>query len=148
MERGTKVDGEYARAMAHGSKAVFVLWTRAVTPKGVVVDLASPGTDPLGRAGLSGEVNNKFWDRYGGAFMFSVLQDGVAVATTKSGGGNTQINLGNTQATGMTAASAILQQNADVMPSLSMSQGARVGITVARDLDFSSVYSLDMARSK
>ncbi len=150
MERGTKIDGEYARGMAHGAKAVFVLWTRAVTPKGVVIALASPATDPLGRAGIGGEVDNKFWDRYGGALMFSILQDGVAVATTQSSssGGNTQINLGNTQATGTTAAGEILRQNSDVAPSLYLPQGARVGITTARDLDFSTVYALVLAGSK
>lgn len=144
LERGTKVDGEYARAMARGTKAIFILWTRAVTPAGVVVELASPGTDPLGRAGLAGKVDTKFWDRYGGALMFSVLQDGIALGTASGSGGNTQINLGNTQATGITAAGEILKQNSDVMPSMSMPQGTRVGITTARDLDFSGVYTLDM----
>jgi type IV secretion system protein VirB10 len=146
LERGTKVDGEYARAMARGTKAIFILWTRAVTPAGVVVDLASPGTDPLGRAGLAGNVDTKFWDRYGGALMFSVLQDGIALGTARGSDGNTQINLSSTQATGVTAAGEILKQNSDVMPSMSMPQGTRVGITTARDLDFSGVYTLDMRR--
>ncbi|MES3022784.1 MAG: TrbI/VirB10 family protein [Pseudomonadota bacterium] len=148
LERGTKIDGEYSRAMARGMKSIFILWTRAVTPTGVVVDLASPGTDPLGRAGLAGEVDTKFWERYGGALMFSVLQDGVAIATARGSGGNTQINLGNTQATGTTAAGEILRQNSDIMPSMSMPQGTRVGITSARDLDFSGVYVLDTVGAK
>lgn len=143
LERGTKIDGEYARAMTRGMKSIFILWTRAVTPTGVVVDLASPGTDPLGRAGLAGYVDTKFWDRYGGALMFSVLQDGIAMGTARGSGGNTQINLGNTQATGTTAAGEILKQNSDIMPSMSLPQGTRVGITAARDLDFSGVYRLD-----
>ncbi|WLI87819.1 TrbI/VirB10 family protein [Massilia sp. R2A-15] len=143
LERGTKVDGEYTRAVARGVTAIFVLWTRAVTPTGVVVNLVSPGTDPLGRAGLAGKVDAKFWDRYGGALMFSVLQDGIAVSTARGSGGNTQINLGNTQATGVTAAGEILKQNGDIMPSMSMPHGARVGITAARDLDFSGVYALE-----
>jgi type IV secretion system protein VirB10 len=113
-----------------------------------VVDLASPGTDPLGRAGLAGDVDTKFWDRYGGALMFSVLQDGIAVGTSRGSEGNTQINLGNTQATGMTAAGEILRQNGDIMPSMSLPQGTRVGITSARDLDFSSVYSLNPVAGK
>lgn len=148
LERGTKIDGEYARAMARGVKSIFILWTRAVTPTGVVVDLVSPGTDPLGRAGLAGDVDTKFWDRYGGALMFSVLQDGIAVGTARGSGGNTQINLGNTQATGATAAGEILRQNSDIMPSMALPQGTRVGITSARDLDFSGVYSLDAVVAK
>jgi type IV secretion system protein VirB10 len=148
LERGTKIDGEYARAMARGMKSIFILWTRAVTPTGVVVDLASPGTDPLGRAGLAGDVDTKFWDRYGGALMFSVLQDGIAVGTARGSDGNTQINLGNTQATGITAAGEILKQNSDIVPSMSVPQGTRVGITSARDLDFSGVYSLNPVAAK
>jgi type IV secretion system protein VirB10 len=132
-------------------KAVFVLWSRAVTPTGVVVNLASPGTDPLGRAGVHGEVDTKFWDRFGGALLFSLLQDSMTIAAARasqSGNGNSVVVLPSTQSTGTTAASEILKQGSDIKPSLYKNQGESVAITVARDVDFSTVYNLSMNRPK
>ncbi|MHB1098209.1 MAG: TrbI/VirB10 family protein, partial [Burkholderiales bacterium] len=67
MEKGTKVTGEYRGDMKPGQARLFILWTRAETPKGVIVDLASVGTDRLGRTGVTGYVDSHFWDRWGAA---------------------------------------------------------------------------------
>ena len=42
-----------------------------------------PGTDELGRAGLTGEVNRHFWERFGAAILISVI-DGAVQAAVQS----------------------------------------------------------------
>jgi type IV secretion system protein VirB10 len=69
MEKGTKIFGEYQGGLNRGQYRLFVLWTRAVTPRGIAIDVGSPATDALGRAGVGGAVNNFFWQRFGTALL-------------------------------------------------------------------------------
>ena len=63
---------------------MFVLWSRAKTPTGVVVTLASPATDSLGRAGFDGEIDTHFFERFGGALLLSIVADGSQIASRSS----------------------------------------------------------------
>jgi type IV secretion system protein VirB10 len=139
MEKGTKVFGEYQGGLNRGQYRLFVLWNRAVTPRGIVIDLASPATDALGRSGFDGRVNNFFWQRFGTGLLFSLVEDAATVGVSAVG------NRGaNTTRVPSDAASTILQQNADIKPVLRKNQGEDVGIMVGQDLDFSSVYGLSL----
>lgn len=139
LDRGTKVVGEFKGGVRQGIERLFVVWTRAETPQGVVISLDSPATDPLGRSGLDGEVDRHFWQRFGGALLLStvdgVIQAGVASASKE---GTTTINTG--QAQGIIAET--LRGSINIPPTVRKHQGELVSIFVARDLDFSTVYSV------
>ena len=85
MEKGTKIVGEYQGGLDRGQYRLFVLWTRAVTPRGIAIDLASPATDALGRGGMDGRVNNFFWQRFGTALLFSLVEDAATVGAQAVG---------------------------------------------------------------
>jgi type IV secretion system protein VirB10 len=118
-----------------------VLWSRAKTPAGVVVDLGSAATDELGRAGFGGMIDNHWWERFGSAFLLSVVGDAskAAVQSIQQQSGASIANTGNA---GKDAASIAVEQGAQIRPTLHKNQGELVAIFVARDLDFSSVYRL------
>ena len=67
LDRGTRIVGQIKSGMRHGQNRAFVLWTRAETPDGVIIQLSSPGTDALGQNGLDVDVETNFWSRFGGA---------------------------------------------------------------------------------
>ena len=129
--------------MRNGQKRMFLLWTRVKTPSGVVVNLDSPNTDSLGRGGLGGYVDNHFWERFGAAILTSLVSDGVQIIVQNQdkNGGN-RIYLNQTASAGVELVKEMLSQNANIPPTLIVNQGARVSVLVARDLDFSDVYTL------
>ncbi|PHR20266.1 MAG: type IV secretion system protein VirB10 [Sphingopyxis sp.] len=137
LEKGTKIFGEYQGGLNRGQYRLFVLWTRAVTPRGIAIDVGSPATDALGRGGVDGKVENFFWKRFGTALLFSLVEDAATVGAEAVGN-----NGSNTTRVPSDAASTILQQNGDIKPVLRKNQGEDVGITVAQDFDFSTVYGL------
>jgi type IV secretion system protein VirB10 len=124
---------------------LFVLWTEARTPTGVIVPLASPGADELGRSGLAGSVNRHFWQRFGAAMLVSVL-DGAVQAAVQSRSAGGAVILNPTAAEGVTT--EVLKGTINIAPTIVKRQGERIQVLVARDLDFRSVYALrSVARS-
>jgi len=140
MEKGTQVVGEYRGNVRRGSKRLFVLWTRAKTPTGVIAALASPATDALGRAGFDGDIDTHFWERFGSALLLSIVSDASSIGRQQLQDGSIQIN--NTAGAANTAAGIAVEQSINIPPTLNKNQGELVNIFVARDVDFSSVYQL------
>jgi len=140
LERGTKLIGETRGQVQQGSARVFVLWTEARTPAGVVVPLASPGADELGRAGLPGEVNRHFWERFGAALLISIIDGAVETAAQSSRSGNGSIIIDPAASQGVMT--EVLKGTINIPPTVVKQNGDRIQVLVARDLDFRSVYEL------
>jgi type IV secretion system protein VirB10 len=138
LERGSKLVGETRGQVQQGSARLFVLWTEARTPTGIVVPLASPGTDALGRSGLDGEVDRHFWQRFGAAILISLV-DGAAQAAQRSGGSGTVVY---DSSSSRDVATEALRGTIGIAPTITKQQGDRIQILVARDLDFRQVYQL------
>ena len=85
LPRGTRLIGDYNTAITKGQKRLFVVWTRAIRPDGIDIALLSGGTDPLGRAGLTGEVDTHFWQIFGTSALLSILGAGAANAGVNPG---------------------------------------------------------------
>lgn len=140
MEKGTRVLGEYNGGFSQGEHRIFVLWNRAITPAGISVSLGSPAADQLGRAGMGGRVDSFFWERFGGALLLSIVGDaGDAVSNRVSG-------VDQTMQTPNAAAAIAAQDSQRIRPRLTAPQGREMTIMVARDVDFSQVYSLRLRR--
>lgn len=143
LDRGSQLTGEYQGGLRNGQKRLFVLWTRAKTPNGVVVALDSPTADSLGRSGMSGWVNTHFWERFGTAIFLSVLRGGVQTFNSQTKGDGVLVST-NTGEEGTKVIEKILDATANIPPTLIKNQGESIQVMVARDLDFSSVYELEV----
>ena len=140
LERGTKLVGETRGEVQQGAPRLFVLWTEARTPAGIVVPLASPGTDELGRSGLTGSIDHHWFERFGAAILITVI-DGVVQAETErqTGTGGTVVLNPSSSSDVLTD---VLRNSMNIRSTIDKAQGDRIQIFVARDVDFRSVYSL------
>jgi type IV secretion system protein VirB10 len=144
LERGTKLTGETRGEARQGLKRVFVLWTEARTPSGIVAALESPGTDELGRAGLPGHVQRHFFERFSAAILVSVIEGAIQRAARPEGGGTVILN----PTASTSVATEVLKSTVNIPPTILKHHGERIQILVARDVDFRSVYELRPATSR
>ena len=170
IPKGTMLTGEYRSGLLRGQTRVFVVWTRMLRADGVSLMLGSYGTDQLGRSGLTGDVDNHFLQRFGGAALLTIT-GGVAQFVAALG------NLQNSQPTqyvldpttntlvplnavtqnqivangGQIAAQSMsqgitrmaemaLSNDINIPPTINVDQGTRIIVFVKRDLDFSDLY--------
>jgi type IV secretion system protein VirB10 len=170
IPKGTMLTGEYRSGILRGQTRVFVVWTRMLRSDGVSLMLGSYGTDQLGRSGLTGDVDNHFLQRFGGAALLTIT-GGVAQFVAALG------NLQNSQPTqfvldpttntlvpisavtqnqivangGQIAAQSMsqgitkmaemaLSNDINIPPTINVDQGTRFIVFVKRDLDFSDLY--------
>lgn len=138
LERGTKLVGETKGDVRQGTARIFVVWSEARTPAGVVVPLSSPGTDELGRSGLPGSVDRHFADRFGAALLVSVIEGAVQAAAQPKGSGAVIYNPSGAS----DVMTEVLKGTINIPPTVRKQNGDRIQILVARDLDFRSVYQL------
>ncbi|MGC8518109.1 MAG: TrbI/VirB10 family protein [Steroidobacteraceae bacterium] len=137
LPRGTLLIGQTRGEVRQGMARVFVIWTQARTPAGVVVRLDSPAADTLGRSGLTGTVDAHFWQRFGAALMVSTLTGLVQSQVQRSANA---VILDPSASENVLADT--LRGTEDIPPTIEVPNGQRIEALVARDVDFRSVYAL------
>jgi type IV secretion system protein VirB10 len=145
IERASHIDGEYRIASVRpGAVRIPVLWTRIRTPFGVVVDIDSPATGQLGESGIDGYVDNRWGERIGAAMLLSLIDDSVKLVIQSQSNDRQAdtIVLPSTTSNTSKLAEKVLDSTINIPPLIYQNQGGIVGIAVARDVDFSSVYEL------
>ncbi|HCI3728026.1 type IV secretion system protein VirB10 [Escherichia coli] len=144
IDKGAVVTGEQNSGIQNGQNRVFVLWTRLRNPDQTIVNLDSSGTNALGSAGIPGQYNSHWWERMGDAVFFSVLTDGMKAGIASINNNNSNVSFNTTENSTDQLATEALRAKINIPPTLYAAQGDAVSIYVARDLDFSTVYGLEM----
>lgn len=150
IPKGAWLMGEYRSGLARGQTRVFVIWNRVVTPDGLSVDVGSPGSDYLGRAGLAGEVDRHYFERFGSSVLLSVIGGGAAYVAGLGGANSTASTTTGVDARALAAqtlsqemtktAQIALQESINIPPTIHVDQGTDILVMVRRDLDFRKFY--------
>lgn len=114
-----------------------------------ILQLSSPVGDVQGRGGVTGEVDNRFWERYGTAFILTGISTAVRLAT--AAGTQTTTSTTSTTTTGSTSAAIAdqgsqelstklgeiaasdLERTINLTPIITLYQGQRVQIRPRHD---------------
>ncbi len=139
---GSRLMGQYTSSVTQGQNRVMVIWNRIILPNGITIQLDSPSTDVLGRAGQGADsVNTHFFARFSESALLSLI--GAGSATT---GVNNQ-DQNNSSAQYRAAIAQSFQQSAEqslqgnfaIKPTLQVHQGTAIHVFVAKDLSFYQV---------
>jgi len=148
LPKGSKVSGRYQNTNTD-SKRVAVLWDRITTPTGLDVNMASPGVDNLGGAGIPGQYDAHWGSRIASALLISLISDAFKYAAAENGPESTTVTNGgtvisqpyesNTAKAMERLANQALDKSVNRQATITVNQGSIVNIYVAKDVDFSPV---------
>jgi type IV secretion system protein VirB10 len=144
LEKGTRAVGEYETGMKPGDSRLAILWDRLETPTGVIVDLDSPSADSVGASGVTGYVDNHWFDRIGAAFLLSYVQDVIQYKTTQATppGTATTPTYTNSTNTATSMTDKVLNSTINIPPTMLKNRGDLITIEVRHDLWFQDVYAV------
>ena len=86
IPRGSRVVGTYSTAVAAGQTRVTINWNRIIRVDGMSLNIASIGADRLGRAGVQGDLDNRYAQQLANSFLSSVLSVGTSLVAEKLSG--------------------------------------------------------------
>ncbi|PDS48548.1 conjugal transfer protein TrbI [Rhizobium anhuiense] len=164
---GSSLIGDYKSGVERGQERLFIVWTRMIRGDGVSVQLGSYGTDRLGRSGMTGVVDRKYWERFGPPALMTMIggvtqyiaqlgqkqdrnitivnTDGTVTSIPQDNGTTSQDRAreiaAETIASGIQQlATEAFQDTRNIRPTIHIAQGSDITVFVTRDLDFSDLY--------
>ena len=170
IPKGSRIIGQYSSDIANGQTRVGITWTRLIRPDGIDIQIGSWATDQLGRSGIVGELDNKFWQRMTSAFLISYVipksfakifkvnkGEEESTTITNKDDGETEVTRTESEAARLRRQSTekfkditedIVKKTFSEKPSIHVAQGARINILVQKDLIFPSTTVLKRLKTK
>lgn len=152
IPRGSRLYGAYSSEIIRGQGRVRIAWTRLIRPDGVDLNIAFEAADQFGRAGIEGDVDNRYGSIIANSLLTSILTVGAAVATEKAANLNsnttTTASDGSTTTSGSVAGSVLSDVSKSIVdtaqtildntlnngPIIRVPQGTRITIIVNGDM--------------
>lgn len=153
IPKGSRVYGTYSSAVSRGQGRVNINWTRLIRPDGVDATISFVASDQFGRAGIAGDVDNKYREIISNSILTSVLAIGGALIAEQLSDDATVTDTtdsatGTTTTTGSASAQAIadvsqsivdtvgtaINGNLNLSPVIRVPQGTKITILVNSDM--------------
>jgi type IV secretory pathway VirB10-like protein len=148
IPKGSRVMASYNSSVTYGQKSVQIAWTQLITPDGYIFTLPGfQGVTQEGYSGVSGKVNNHFWQVLGGAVLGSIINYGTGTAEgIISGAASSVGNEYIANATDAVAGTALetvqsvgtqyANKWANVQPTITIETGTQIQMLVNQTVNF------------
>lgn len=152
IPRGSRLYGSYSTQIVRGQGRVNISWTRLIRSDGVDLSISFQAADQFGRAGIPGNIDNKYGSVITNSLLTSVLAVGGVAAAQKLLGNNANTtattSAGVTTTTGNASAQAvadvtstivntvetIIGNTLNVNPVITVPQGTKITVVVNGDM--------------
>jgi type IV secretion system protein VirB10 len=163
IPKGSRLIGTYKNNIRRGQKRVEIIWSRLIRPDGLDIQIDSPGTDQLGRAGVTGEIDNKYLELFTSSALISIVSTAITIAadrasdaqsssrttSTDNNGNQVVTQTGSSSAVAINEAAqnmgsvarGLIQESLQLQPTITVDQGTRIKVFVNRDLIFPASFS-------
>lgn len=144
---GSRVIGHYRSLARFGEARLDISWSRILRPDGVSINIDNQAADVMGRTGLPGDLDTRFFEKYGSSLLTSGIAaagdwvlSGSSTSVTNPLGGTTQSLSGRARAGNRLGndldqlGQRMVQENVDIRPVLTVPQGTRLNIIPAEDI--------------
>lgn len=136
LPRGTRLIGSYNSDVSIASNRAQLAWNRAITPDGRSVELGGYGADQLGMSGQTGFVDTRFGERFGSAFLISMLAITPQVIVDDNAGENTRELAEDVGEDLENTTQSVMNDYLSLPPVIYIDQGTTMTVFVNRDLVF------------
>ncbi|GAB6053080.1 hypothetical protein JCM17960_35040 [Magnetospira thiophila] len=143
IPKGSRLICDYESPKQVGSTRLSLTCKRVLMAghRAEILELAAPVGDQQGRAGITGEVDNRFWEKYGTAILISAISATVRLASALADKGDATSSVGAVTGEGAQELSekfgeitaSVLEQTVNLVPIVTIAQGTRVQIRPAHD---------------
>ena len=135
IPKGSKIEGVYEELTNQHQRRMQISWYQIMTPAGSIIKLDSESSDSHGVSGVSGYLDQRLKDRYGGALLLSAINAMAQMSVD-------QDNLSQLAALEAfsrqfgTLTATVIRENLNVMPSIMIAQGTRFNIRPHKSIYF------------
>lgn len=132
--------------LKNGMGRLFIGATEIRTPEPGALSIPmmdSQAVGQLGENGVTGWIDNHWWERIGNTLMLGTVQDFAAAAADSAPGKDRNTDYTeNTRTATAELAKAMLDSSINIPPTMYLNQGDVIGLTTGADIDFSDVLKL------
>ena len=136
IPKGSRLIGQYNSDIAMEQSRVFIERSRVITPDGIDISLASPGTDSMGQTGVTGDINNHTVLKYSQAILTSLISIGSQAKANKENHSVKDLYKKNLLENLSTNIQSTVQETMNIKPTITINAGSIVNVFVAKDIDF------------
>ena len=161
IPRGSRLYGAYSSSILRGQGRVQIGWTRLIRPDGVSLNINFTVSDQFGRAGIAGDVDNRYSSVISNSLLTSILTVGGVAAAQKliNNNANSTTTVNQNQGITTTTTNAtnqavydvtktildtigqIITNSIDLNPVIRIPQGTKVTVIVNSDIKIPPVNS-------